>query len=178
MAAPEFVPVDHLAPKHYTSPPQRAGGWRANRPGELDAEQPDGPTMGRQGPDQGFALRIARAMADQIHLASGEHEDDVLAGAVAVGLKRASLYSRAPVRHDIEIALRLWGYLDADPAAALIAVRRELFAGVSHHHHYLELRRIADAVPDASLLTTPAQAAERYRTGWEAQLQLDDTAAH
>jgi hypothetical protein len=173
VAAPEYVPVDHLAPKHYVSPPRRAGSWLAERPGELDAEQPDGPAMGRQGPDQGFALKVARTFEDQIHLASGEDMDDVIAGAVAIALKRASLYSRAPVRYDIEIALRLWGYLDADPPAALITTRREWFEGVGHFHHYLELRGIVDAVPDASLLVTPAQAADRYRAGWESQLMLD-----
>lgn len=176
MAAPEYVPVDQLAPKYYASPPRRAGSWLAERPGELDAEQPDGPTMGRQGPDQGFAIKIARGFADEIHLAGGEHLDDVTAGTVAIGLKRASLYSRAPVRHDIEIALRLWGYLDTDPPAALLATRREYFEGVGHFHHYLELRQLVDAVPEASLLVTPAQAADRYRAGWDAQLDLD--AAH
>ena len=48
-------------------------------------------------------------------LAPGEHEKDALAGAVGVALKRASLFGRAPVVHDLTVALTIWGFLGEAP---------------------------------------------------------------
>ena len=49
--------------KIYTGPRRRLGAWRAGRPGEVVSQggQPWGTRLGSQGPDQGFALRLARA---------------------------------------------------------------------------------------------------------------------
>ena len=46
-------------------------------------------------------------------LTPGEHERDVLAGACAVALKRASLFGRAPVVHDLTVALTASGVCSA-----------------------------------------------------------------
>ncbi|MEO7557333.1 MAG: hypothetical protein ABIV94_12100 [Acidimicrobiales bacterium] len=172
MAAPEFVPTkptDEV--RVYASPPRRPESWLAKRPGDLGGdEQPRGDQLGNQGPDQGFVLRLVRSFADKLHLGPDERIADVNVGAVAVALKRASLFGRAPVVHDLTAAYTVWGYLDDVPAPALVALRSELFAGVAHPHHYTELRRVADSVAEATLRLTPEQVAERHRADWRALL--------
>ena len=152
MAAPEFVPVKPLDDvRTYASPPRRPGSWRATRPGDLDAGQPRGPRFGNQGPDQGYVLTLVPKFEGKLQLQHDEQADDVNAGCVAVGLKRASLFGRAPVIHDLAAAYRLWGFLDADVPAELVTFRQPIFAGVSNAHHWLELRRLVDGVPEATL---------------------------
>lgn len=149
MAAPEYVPVDSTAkPRAYGSPPRRAEPWMADRPGDLvGAGQPSGPMLGNQGPDIGYALRLAETVRDRLVLAEGEDADDVLAGCVGVAMKRASLFGRAPVIHDLTFALTVFGFLSEAPDD-LVEFRRPLFAEVAHDHHYAERRHIADLVTD------------------------------
>lgn len=176
MAAPEHVPTKpNQDVRTYGSPPRRPDSWRAERPADFadDHRQPVGDLLGSPGPDQGYALRLARLLEPELHLAEGEHAKDALAGIVAVGLKRASVLGRAPVVHDLRIAATLFGFLDASPEPELVALRRELLEEVSHFHHYMELRRVVDMVPTAVLRQSPAQVADAYRAGWRHQLQLD-----
>ena len=151
MAAPEFVPSTAVrrTAKAYASPPQRDGGWKADRPGEIVGEgQPEGPALGSHGPDQGYVLKIARRFEGELHLQGGEHEADALAGCCAVALRRASLFSRAPVVHDLQLALDLFGFTDTKPAADLVEWRRERFAELSHTtQHYFEGRALVGMVP-------------------------------
>ncbi|MDD9372280.1 MAG: hypothetical protein PV358_19310, partial [Acidimicrobiales bacterium] len=107
----------------------------------------------------------------QLQLASDESEDDALAGCVGVALKRASLLGRAPVIHDLQVALTVWGFLgDAPPD--LIAYRQPLFAEVANPHHYPEQRQIVDLVPDDVLRRSPEQVAEARRAGWKNVLSV------
>jgi hypothetical protein len=172
MAAPEHVPVDRNQPvRAYESPPRRPESWLPDRPGELvDAGQPRGARLGHQGPDQGYALRLAREFEGKLTLTAGEHERDALAGAVAVALKRASLFGRAPVIHDLTVALTVWGFLDQEPAKELVELRKHLFEEVAHPHHYAELRRVVDLVPAATLKLVPAYVADQHRTDWRGLL--------
>ena len=154
MAAPSHVRprADRTA---YTSPPRRDAPWSADRPGEVVGdEQPAGPALGNQGPDQGYAWKLARRFEDQLVLGDGEHADDALAGCVGVALRRASRFGRAPVVHDVRFALNVFGFLD-ESAADLIAWRRELFSEVAHPHHYSRLLAISDLVPEDSLRRSP-----------------------
>jgi hypothetical protein len=172
VAAPEYVPVKPMDDvRAYESPPRRPGQWRAERPGDLDAGQPTGAKLGWQGPDQGYALVLANRFRDQIQLAESEHIDDVLAGAVGIALKRASLLGRAPVIHDLKVALTLWGFFDSDPPADLIAQRRDLFEEVALPAHYAQGRRLVDAMPDDLLLLPPVDAEKAYRDRWHAQAE-------
>lgn len=173
VAAPDYVPLPPNRPRVYESPPRREDSWRAQRPGDIPTGQPEGDGFGRQGPDQGYALKLVKQFADLVHLHDGERWEDAAAGCVLVGLKRASLFGRAPVRHDLEIAFRLWGYLDADAPAELVAVRRSAFDRVDNPHHYLEARRLIDAVPDDVLRQLPTRVADRYGRDWRDQLDLD-----
>lgn len=174
MAAPEYVPVDTtLKPRAYTSPPRLTEPWCADRPGEVvHTGQPAGPMLGNQGPDIGYALRLAETVRDRLVLAEGEHADDVLAGVTEVAMKRAAMFGRAPVIHDLTYALTIFGFLgEADDD--LVAFRRPLFAEVAHTHHYAGRRRIADMV-DADVLRRPL---DRIRSaGWRRTLGVDVSA--
>jgi hypothetical protein len=127
VAAPEFVPVDRNQPvRGYRSPPRRPESWRSDRPGEVIGDgQPRGERLGHQGPDQGYMLSLARRFEGKLTLAPGEHERDALAGAVGVALKRASLFGRAPLVHDLTVALTIWGFL-GDAPDDLVALRTPL----------------------------------------------------
>lgn len=167
MAAPEYVPVDRTRPiRKYESPPRRSGSWLAARPGELvGVGQPHGERLGNQGPDQGYVLTLTHRFEGKLTLTAGEHERDALAGAAAVALKRASLFGRAPVVHDLTVALTIWGFLGEAPAE-LVELRKGLFEEVAHVHHYAEQRHIADLVPDDVLRQTPQQVSDAHRASW------------
>lgn len=166
MAAPEFVPVDTTRTvRAYESPPRQPEQWHPVRPGDLPLGQPRGPRLGNPGPDQGYVLVLAGRFEGKLTLTPGEHERDALVGASAVALKRASLFGRAPVIHDLTIALTIWGFLGEAPAD-LVAFRKPLFEEVANPNHYPEQRRIADLVPDDALRQTPDEVAQAHRLGW------------
>ena len=146
MGAPEHVPSTTARVRSYTSAPRRTGSWLADRPGELAGRQPEGGGLGSPGPDQGYVLTLAREFAGRLELGEGEHEVDALAGASAVALKRASLFGRAPVIHDLTAGLEIWHWFDAAPPSDLDELRRDMFKEAHHPHHYPKLRRIADVV--------------------------------
>lgn len=159
MTQPKFAPIelaDEVRPTFRLAPPQP---WVAHRPGELDAkEATSGKGRGTQGPDQGYALSLAQRFSDKLQLVEGEHEEDVLSGAVVVALRRAAAYGRAPVSKDIELALALFGFFDEAPAE-LVLFRRRLFSGVSHH--YWAERTLADAVSEQVLRLSAEQARQQ-----------------
>ena len=89
----------------------------------------------------------------------------------AIALRRASLYGRAPVIHDVRIGFTIWGFLDPSPPADLVALRRPLFEGVANSlHHYDERRALVDSVPEATLRMTPDQVRSSYPGSWSALL--------
>ncbi|MGI9606055.1 MAG: hypothetical protein ACR2P0_07940 [Acidimicrobiales bacterium] len=170
MAAPNHVPVAPNAAQHYSSPPQRERGWTADRPGETVGEETGGAALGSPGPDQGFAMKLTGVFDSKIRLGAGEHRSDVDAGCIAVALKRASLYGRAPVVHDMRVAYTLFGFIDDDAPIDLIEFRKELFAQVHYSFHYFERRAIADLVADDVLRQTPDEITLTYRNDWRTQL--------
>lgn len=178
MAAPQFVPVDPThRPRSYASPPRRDDDWMPVRPGELvtTGGQPavDAGRMGAPGPDQGYLLKLVPLLRPDLHLVEGEDRADVEAAGVAVALKRASLFGRAPVVHDLRVAYTVWGLLDPSAPGELVAERRRRFEGVHlTAHHYPELRAVADAVPEATLRLTPAEVASRHQADWRSLLAL------
>ena len=135
------------------------------RPADIEGRQPEGERLGYQGPDQGYVLTLAARARSRVVVSSGEDIDDALRGCSLIALRRASLFGRAPVVHDLDLALALWGFL-GDAPADQVAVRRELFVGVAHPHHYKEGRAIADMVPESTLRMTPAQVRDRAATSW------------
>ena len=174
MAQPDYVPVtpaDKVRPAERMPVPQR---WVTDRPGELAGlRHPVGSQLGRPGPDQGYGLKLARRLVDRLELEPNEHADDAVSGCLGVGLKRASLFGRAPVIYDFELAFTLWGFLGGAPRE-LIEFRRRLFEAASHD--YTTQRRIADLVPESTLALTPADVRSRL-SEWR-DLVVADTVAN
>jgi hypothetical protein len=178
MAAPEFVPSPPTnRARSYSSPPRRDDEWFPARPGELvtTGGQPsvDAGRMGAPGPDQGYLLKLVPLLRDELRLAEGEHRADVEAGCVAIALKRASLFGRAPIVHDLRVAYTVWGFLDPSPAPELVEERRRRFAEVHHvAHHYPSLRAVADAVPAEVLRLGPSEVTAAHAVDWRSLLAL------
>lgn len=139
----------------------------------MEAGQPRGDLLGHQGPDQGYALALARRFEGTLTLAADEHERDALAGAVAIGLKRASIFGRAPMIHDLTVALTVWGFL-GDAPKELVDLRSHLFEEVSHPHGYGDLLRIVAMVPEATLRMNPAEVKVAHAAAWRSLLSLGD----
>lgn len=178
MAAPEFVPLKpNDQTRSYVSPPWRDDAWLPDRPAELvtNGGQPDADAgrMGAPGPDQGYLLSLVPLLRSELKLVGTEQVADAEAGGVAVALKRASLFGRAPVIHDLRLAYTVWGFLDAAAPAELVAERTRRFEGVRlTAHHYPELRAVADAVPESTLRLSPAEVASRHASDWRSLLAL------
>jgi hypothetical protein len=166
---PSFVPVveaDQVRRAYQLEVPSI---WTTSRPSELRGTRaPSGAFLGSPGPDQGFALKLARRFEDRLVLAAGEHAEDAIAGCTAVAMRRAATYGRAPVIHDLTLAFTLFGFLP-DAPADLVAAREPLFRSASHH--YQAQRAIADCVPESTLRLTPEQVAERLAS-WRDLVEL------
>lgn len=159
MAAPRFSPVAPIdTSRGYSSPDVAPATWAADRPADLDGRQPVGERLGWQGPDQGYALKLAELVRPDVVVQPGESVDDALVGIVATALRRASIFGRAPAIHDLRLAQRIWGFADAAPSDSLLATRKNLFDGLAMGHAYEQVRVLVDAVPEATLRSTPAAA--------------------
>jgi hypothetical protein len=163
MTQPKFVPTlpeDQVRDAYQLEQPRP---WQADRPADFQPGRlVTGHGRGVQGPDQGYALRLARRFEEKLSLASGESFEDVSAAGVAIALRRASLFGRAPVIADLELAFSLLGCLGssgergvggagaaADAPADLVAWRAARSKGLSHHP--VEARELAEAVPESTL---------------------------
>jgi hypothetical protein len=113
-------------------------------------------------------MTLAAIMHDQVKVQPGEVVADALKGCSLIALRRASLYGRAPVIHDLVIALTIWGFLDDAAPADLVSTRQSLFEGVRNTlHHYGAGRTIADMVPEETLRMTPQQVATQMPSAWK-----------
>jgi hypothetical protein len=99
--------------------------------------------MGTPGPDQGFALKLARRYADRLALSEGENPEDVIVGSALLAAHRAATLGRAPCAHDVTWALEAWGFLGG-ATSELVGRRRRLFSGVAHD--YALQRALVDQV--------------------------------
>jgi hypothetical protein len=155
MTQPSYVPMTAADTVRAAERMPVPDGWRPERPGEITSgSQPKGGAFGNAGPDQGYALKLARLFVPKLNLQPGERVDDAVAGALAVALKRASLFGRAPVVYDLEHAFTLWGFLGGAPKD-LLAERFERFQGVAHE--YNKQRELAGLVPEETLRMTPIE---------------------
>jgi hypothetical protein len=169
MTQPSFVPLtraDQVRPAQNLQVPH---GWEGDRPADVRGfVRIGGRGRGTPGPDQGYAIHLARRFEGRLRLGPDEHEEDVLAGAALLAARRSALFGRAPCIHDLTVALRLFGLLD-EPGAPAVSepartARAPLFRSVAHE--YVAQRRLIDAVPEAALRSTPDQAAGRGAEGW------------
>ena len=168
MTQPSFVPIaeaDQVRGARHLRVP---AGWSPDRPAELVTPlRRSGKGRGTQGPDQGYALTLARRLEPQLVLAPGESAEDVLRGCALLGSRRAALAGRAPCIYDVRAAALLFGFLGtAEPG--LVEERRRLFRSVGHE--YDAQRRLVDAVPEDSLPLTPEQLEGRAESGWRSPL--------
>jgi alkanesulfonate monooxygenase SsuD/methylene tetrahydromethanopterin reductase-like flavin-dependent oxidoreductase (luciferase family) len=168
---PSFVPVVEADQVRRAYQLQVPSIWTTSRPSELrGTHQPSGTFLGTPGPDQGFALKLARRFEDRLELGAGEQAEDAIWGCTAVAMRRAAAFGRAPVIHDLTLAFTLWGFLGGSPDD-LVAAREPLFRAASHH--YQVQRTIADCVRDSTLRLTPEQVADRLAE-WPTLLELPD----
>ena len=169
MTQPSFVPIveaDQVRPAYRLQVPSI---WTQSRPSELrGASQPTGFQFGNPGPDQGFALKLARRFEDRLGLAEGESVEDAIAGCTAVAMRRCARFGRAPSVYDVSFAFTLWGFLGGAPDD-LIAARIPLFRSAAHH--YKAQRAIADSVTPEALRLTPEAVAERLDQ-WRTLVEL------
>jgi hypothetical protein len=159
MTQPTFVPIaeaDQVRPARHLHVP---GSWTASRPAEVVGPvRLRGRTVGTPGPDQGFALRLARRFEHELKLGEGETEHDALTGVALIASKRAAQFGRAPSIYDVQFALNLWGFLDEVPAE-LQHGRRAAFSSVAHD--YVAQRALVDSIPDELLGLSPDEVGAR-----------------
>lgn len=153
MTQPKFAPIaieDEVRPAYKLEVPRP---WAPHRPGEFD------PRNGRHprgtGPDQGYLALLAEPYIDRFVLFEGEQVDDVLTAAVAIGMRRAAFFGRAPVAKDLEYALSVFGYLAPAPKE-LVEARRKLVGGVTHDAW--RRNELLERFTDDMLRMTPEQA--------------------
>lgn len=183
MAQPEFVPgrSPANAPRGAIVPGEVLPvhpGWRAVRPGDHRPGErpPEGAAFGKPGPDQGYALLLARRFESRLQLTTGERADDAVAGCMGVALRRASMFHRAPVTPDLELAFGVWGFLMLQPPADLVDFRRPLFGGAAHHYDHQ--RHIAGLVREDALRLKPAEAIELVTGDWRSLFRTEADVAH
>jgi hypothetical protein len=168
MTQPNFVPIvetDQVRPSYRLRTPL---DWRAGRVADLAGpERVRGKELGVPGPDQGYALLLAHTLFEErLELTAGITADDALVGCAAVGSRRASLFGRAPVAKDIELALALFGFLGGAPDD-LVTWRAPLFSAAAHH--YQQQRAIAGSVAVETLRLSPAEVRVKLPT-WRSML--------
>ena len=168
MAQPDYVPLvpsDVVRPSLRLSTPR---SWVQDRPAELvSLRPPTGPRFGATGSDLGFGLKLAQLVAQRAVLAEGEHHEDMVAGCFATGSRRASIFHRAPVVHDMELSFTMWGFMPGAPPE-LVVFRRPLFAGVAHD--YSRERALVDDVEEAALRLSPSVVASGLAANWRSWL--------
>ena len=171
MTQPSFVPIVEADQVRRAYRLRVPGIWTQSRPSELRGpSQPAGFKLGSPGPDQGFALKLARSFEHRLELAPGESAEDAMAGSTAVAMRRCARFGRAPVVHDLTFGFTLWGFLGGAPDDLVVA-RGPLFRAASHH--YQAQRAIADSVAEETLRMTPETVAGRLGE-WRTMLVLPD----
>ena len=120
----EIDRTDLPRPTPDTDPPRR---WRPTRPGVIVSpeQMPWGGAFGTPGPDMGYSLKLVRE-AELVDRTAGL--ESVLAALMAA---RASLFGRAPVREDLEVAKLLAGY--GEGLAEELVERRGRWVGATAH---------------------------------------------
>jgi hypothetical protein len=171
MTQPSFVPIteaDQIRPSLQLETP---GHWVAQRPADLR-----GPSrrakrgFGTPGPDQGYALSLAKRFEGDLRLAPGEVVDDVLVGSAMVASTRSARFGRAPSIYDLQAALAIFGFR-AEAPEAFLATRKVLFRSASHD--YFVQRSIVDLIDKEVLARRPEEIDEWFRAGGWRQLCPD-----
>ena len=134
VAAPEYVPVDRTGRRprlRVAAAPARAV---AGRPARASSSRRPAPRRPARPPGSRPGLRARRwpaaSRASCTLTSRRARARTPWPAAVGVALKRASLFGRAPVVHDLTVALTVWGFLDETPAGARRSCATALFEEV------------------------------------------------
>ena len=172
MTQPNFVPIVEADQVRRAYRLRVPGIWTQSRPSEVRGpSQPAGFKLGSPGPDQGFALKLARRFEDRLQLAPGESAEDAMAGCTAVAMRRCARFGRAPAVYDLTFGFTLWGFLGGAPDD-LTEARGPLFRAAAHH--YQAQRAIADSVAEEALRMTPEAVAAQLGQ-WRTMLELPES---
>ena len=117
-------------------------------------------------------LKLVHLFDDRLVLGDGEDVEDAEAGCVAVALRRASMFGRAPVVHDLTVGFTVWGFLTPAPTD-LVALRRPLFEGIAHPHHHAGRHHIGELVPAEVLRLGHDEVIRRAAADWRSVLDVD-----
>jgi|HubBroStandDraft_1064217.scaffolds.fasta_scaffold210539_2 hypothetical protein len=170
MTQPKFAPIqieDQVRDAYRLRTPD---SWAPDRPADFRAGgAPHGKGFGTAGPDQGYALHLVHHFDGRLQLSDGESEEDVVAAAVAIAMRRAAAFGRAPVLADLESAFTLTGCLGSPPAE-LVVWRAGALRGVAHDG-WAEVQLVS-VVPASTLRLSPASLAERLGE-WRTLLGLE-----
>ena len=144
MTQPSFVPIveaDQVRPAYRLEGAEHLDPVPALR--AAGTAQPEGRRLGTPGPDQGFALKLARRFEDRLVLAEGESAEDAIAGCTAVAMRRCARFGRAPAVYDLS---------SPSPCGASSGALPPIWSRPAHPlfrsaaHHYQAQRAIADSV--------------------------------
>lgn len=164
MTQPNFVPIeerDQVRRSLRLSTPRQ---WVQDRPAELRFPvRPGARHFGKPGPDQGFALRVARRFEERLRLREGEMPEDAVVGTALLASRRAALFGRAPTVDDVECALTLFGFLVDQPPEELVELRRGAFSAAAHD--YPVQRALVDRVPEETLRLRLPELTEKVAAG-------------
>ena len=160
MPTDPFVPPDPAdrprqqqnLPPGTALPPAR--GWRADRPGDLGANQPKGQLLGSPGPNVGYAYTLAEHASEGLQVRHTEDVHDIVPVLAEIAAKRAAIFGRAPVIHDVDAAIKLLGY-DGNVDDEFGAIRELIVHDAAHD--YTRRRGIVDTVPEQLLRLPPEQ---------------------
>ncbi|MDG1845554.1 MAG: hypothetical protein P8J01_04085 [Acidimicrobiales bacterium] len=173
MAAPRYVPSPKNQRNYYESSKRKiTDQWRLERPAEQKSASSKNSRFGYQGPDQGYALKIVQYFHERVYLTSDERWTDAAQTAVVVGLKRASLFGRAPTRFDLEAAFCLWGFFDPTPDVELVELRIDNLTNIGTSHNYLQRRVVADCIPVDGLKQGLEKILESYTNDWHSLIDV------
>lgn len=151
----EALPPADLDP----APPRR---WKPDRPGDIVSPEQMrwGGAFGRPGPDTGWALRLVAEIRPALP-ADESPELEMLIATMAAA--RASLFGRAPVPEDIEVALILLGLepegIPDQVASELEAGRRKWLKHAAHEKS--KGRALLSALPRDVLSLKPLELRHR-----------------
>lgn len=139
-------------PQGVPMPPARA--WRATRPGDLHGEQPKGELFGDPGPNIGYAATLMSQARDTLTVTPNERIDDVEKVVAQLAMRRATMFGRAPVMQDIDVARHILG-LDRHQKldAKLVEARTHALHNIAHE--YPRQRAIVNEVPESLLRSNP-----------------------
>ena len=173
MAAPEYVPVDRQPARArlpLAAPARRVVAARP--PGRGDRRRPAARRAPRQpGPRPGLRAHAGPPLRGQAHAdRRASTRRTPWPGAVGVALKRASLFGRAPIVHDLTVALTIWGFLGEAAARARRAAQATSSRRCGTRTTTRSCASSSTSCPRTTLRRTPAQVTEAHRADWRSLL--------